>query len=97
MESGDRPPAPSSHPSQQKSWAQIVSSINQSTDNSPLRNTTILNKLKELTYDFIRLDRDTLNRAHLKFQHALYGKLFGKWSMFGEILISDLPNGFLLI
>lgn len=111
MASGDRPPAPSSHPLHRKSWAQIASSINQHTDNSPLHNATILNKLKESTTDFIRLDRDLLNRAHLKFQHALYGKLFGKsppfeqvkadllakWSMFGEILISDLPNGFLLI
>lgn len=47
----------------------------------------------------------------MKFKHALYGKLFGKlpsfdqvksmlltrWSEFGEIFISDLPNGFLLI
>ncbi|XP_039118817.1 uncharacterized protein LOC120254910 [Dioscorea cayenensis subsp. rotundata] len=111
MASGDRPPAPSSHSPLRKSWAQIASSFNKQTDSSPLHNATILNKLKESTSDFIRLDSDLLNRAHLKFQHALYGKLFGKsppfeqvkadllakWGMFGTILISDLPNGFLLI
>ncbi|KAJ0961230.1 hypothetical protein J5N97_000776 [Dioscorea zingiberensis] len=50
-------------------------------------------------------------RTHQRFQHALYGKLFGKdppfgivkasllglWNELGTIHISDMPNGFLLI
>lgn len=49
--------------------------------------------------------------ARLKFQYAIYGKLFGKsppfaevktdliakWSAYGKIIISDLPNALLLI
>ncbi|XP_039146855.1 uncharacterized protein LOC120284118 [Dioscorea cayenensis subsp. rotundata] len=111
MASGDWHPAPSPSPTQPKSWAQIASSLRQSSDNSLLHNTHILNKLKETTTNFIRLDSVTMSRARMKFQHALYGKLFGKpphfdqvktnllakWSIFGEVTISNLPNGFLLI
>lgn len=111
MASGDRHSVPPPSPAQPKSWAQVASSLRQPSDNSPLHNPHILSKLKENTSAFIKLDGDSLNRACLKFQHALYGKLFGKsppfaevkadllakWSSFGEISISDLPNGFLLI
>lgn len=110
MASGDRQlafPAPG----KPKSWAQIASGLCRSSDNSPLHNEQILAKLKVTTTDFIRLDSDAINRARMKFQHALYGKLFGKtpnfdqvksellakWSSFGKVSISYLPNGFLLI
>lgn len=76
-----------------------------------MHNANILSKIKDSTTTFLKLDGDTLSRARLRFQHALYGKLFGKsppfievktdllakWSSFGDISISDLPNGFLLI
>ncbi|XP_039127008.1 uncharacterized protein LOC120263188 [Dioscorea cayenensis subsp. rotundata] len=111
MASGDRHSVPPSSPAQPNSWAQIASSLRQSMDISPLHNPQILNKLKESTSTFIRLDKDGINRACMRFQHSLYGKLFGKpppftqvkddllakWSSFGEVLISDLPNGFILI
>lgn len=52
-----------------------------------------------------------MDKARLRFQNALYGKFFGKpppfeqvkkilttlWSNVGEVLISDLPNGYLLL
>ncbi|XP_039140407.1 uncharacterized protein LOC120277614 [Dioscorea cayenensis subsp. rotundata] len=98
------------HPSP-PSWAQIASKVTTTQESSPLHNPAILNKLKETTSDFIKLDNDTLNRARLRFQHFLFGKFFGKpplfeqvktillkkWEKIGEILISDLPNGFILI
>ncbi|XP_039123445.1 uncharacterized protein LOC120260068 [Dioscorea cayenensis subsp. rotundata] len=70
-----------------------------------------LNKLKENTSDFVKLDSDALDRARLRFQYSLFGKFFGKppafeqvknillkkWENIGEILISDLPNGFILL
>lgn len=70
-----------------------------------------MNKLKETTSDFIRLDGDALSRARRRFQNALHGMFFGKpspfepvkiflmakWVEIGEVLISDFPNGFLLI
>lgn len=111
MASGDRHSVPPPSLAQPKSWAQIASSLHQSIDVSPLHNPQILNKLKESTSTFIRLDKDAINGACMRFQHSIYGKLFGKpppftqvkdelltkWSSLGEVLISDLPNGFMLI
>lgn len=96
---------------QGRSWSQIASSLTQSLEKSPLHNVQLLNKLKATTTNFIRLDNEAINRGRMKFQYALYGKLFGKaptfeqvkttlldkWSGIGEVFISDLPNGFLLI
>lgn len=106
MASGGKPPPPP-----KKSWSQIAASLTQTLDSSPLHNEHLLNKLKASTSNFVRLDKDAINRGRMKFQYALYGKLFGKsppfeqvkktlldkWNSFGEILISDLPNGFLLV
>lgn len=103
------PPFPSDP--HNKSWSQIASSLTQTINNSPLHNEQLLNKLKASTTSFIKLDVEAIGRGRRKFQHALYGKLFGKpppfdqvkytllskWAEFGEIFISDLPNGFLLI
>lgn len=111
MASGDQPPTSSSFPSQQKLWAQAASSSSLAFDNSPIHNMQILNKIKESTSSFVRVDDDALTRAHMRFQHALYEKLFGKpppfdqvkaplcakWADIGEVFISDLPNGFILI
>lgn len=111
MANGDRHSVPSPPSSQPKTWAQIASSLQQSTDHSPFHNPQILNKLKDSTSTLIRVDKDAINRACTHFQYALYGKLFekpppfaqvkdellAKWSSFGEVLISDLPNGFMLI
>ncbi|XP_039118901.1 uncharacterized protein LOC120255061 [Dioscorea cayenensis subsp. rotundata] len=107
---GHTPQPPPSHPSP-PSWAQIASKVTSTQETSPLYNPAILNKLKESTSEFIKLDNDTLNRARLRFQHSLFGKFFGKpplfeqvkifllkkWENIGEVLISDLPNGFILI
>lgn len=71
----------------------------------------VLNKLKASTTEFLRLDRDTVSRAKMRFQMLLYRKFFGKsppfeqvreilsskWSELGAFQISDLPNGYLLI
>lgn len=111
MASGDRQSAPTSSLPQPISWAQIASSLRQSSDNSSLHNAHILNKIKETTTDFIWLDDDAINRARMRFQYALYKKFFckpspfaqvkddllAKWSNFVEVFISDLPNGFMLI
>lgn len=77
---------------------------------SPIVDGQVLHNLKATTSDFIRFDEDTMGRARLHFQHSLIGKFFGKpspfdqikailhtkWSDFGEISISDLPDGYLL-
>lgn len=57
-------------------------SLSQSLDNSPLHNFQLLNKLKASTTSFVRLDADAFNCGHMKFQYALYGKLFGKPPLF---------------
>ncbi|XP_039123512.1 uncharacterized protein LOC120260138 [Dioscorea cayenensis subsp. rotundata] len=111
MASGGQAPTAISQCAPTPSWAQIASKHTSTQDLSPLHNPSVLNKLKETTSDFIKLDADTLSRARLRFQHSLFGKFFGKppsfeqvklfllkkWENFGEFLISDLPNGFLLI
>lgn len=77
---------------------------------SPLVPGPVLSKLKANTSEFIHIDGDSMARARLRFQHSLLGKFFGKpllfehvktvlhnrWSEFGEVSISDLPNGYLL-
>lgn len=74
---------------------------------SPLVDGPVLNKLKASTSEFLRLDRDTVSRARIRFQTSLYGKFFGKSPPFeqvkeilsfkrnelGVFQISDLPNG----
>lgn len=93
------------------SWAQVASVSNQNMNSSPLHNLIILNKMKDSTTNFIYIDDEAMARARMKFQFTLYGKLFGKpppfdqvkaaliykWEGIGEVFISDLPNGFLLI
>lgn len=68
-------------------------------------------KLKESATEFIKFNGDTIGRACNKLQNSLYGKYFGnptpleqvkafpttKWANYGEVLILDLLNGFLLI
>ncbi|XP_039145598.1 uncharacterized protein LOC120282820 [Dioscorea cayenensis subsp. rotundata] len=107
---GQTPLPPSTHPPP-SSWAQVASSGNRSYESSPLHNPQLLDKLKNSSTSFVKLDADSLSRAHQKFQHALYGKFFGKpspfdqvrkylmakWAMVRDLQISDLPNGFLLI
>ncbi|XP_039141982.1 uncharacterized protein LOC120279183 [Dioscorea cayenensis subsp. rotundata] len=111
MASGGHAPHPVVPPDRPQSWAQVASSNPHSSDTSPLQNPLLLAKLKSSTSQFVRIDGDALARAHLKFQNSLFGKFFGKpppfdqvkaflsakWSQFGEVLISDLPNGFLLL
>lgn len=77
----------------------------------PLHNPQVLSRLKESTNTFVKLDKDALARARMRFQYSLYGKFFGKpppfeqeknallvkWADLGNIQISNLPNGFLLI
>lgn len=89
----------------------MASSVTPHLHNSPLHNPLLLQKLKENTSTFVKLDSDALTKAHRRFQFALYGKLFGKsppfdqvkdiltakWANLGEVSISDLPNGYLLI
>lgn len=108
MASWDQPHPPGF---QNKSWSQIASSLTQTISSSPLHNEQLLNKLKAFTTSFIKLDAEALGRGWRNFQFALYGKLFEKpppfdqakstlltkWSKWGDILISYLPNGFLLI
>ncbi|XP_039136678.1 uncharacterized protein LOC120273995 [Dioscorea cayenensis subsp. rotundata] len=106
MASGGPPSTPS--PS---SWAEIAAAIkNRPSNPSPLVEGPVLRKLKASTSEFIHFDSDSVARAHLRFQHSLIGKFFGKppifeqiktvlltrWQEFGEISISDLPNGYLL-
>lgn len=112
MASGGYPPPLLPNPSPGSStWAQIASSTFHNSSNSPLHNPQILSKIKESSTEFVRIDGDTISRARHRFQHSLYGKFFGKpppfdqvkislmakWAKIGEIFISDLPNGFLLI
>lgn len=111
MASGGQNNSPANQRPPPPTWAQIASKINPTQASSPLHNPKVLNKLKESTSEFVKIDHDTLSRARLRFQHSLFGKFFGKpppfeqvkdillkkWENLGEILISDLPNGFLLI
>lgn len=71
----------------------------------------MLTKLKASILAFVYMDLEAKARAHTRFQHALYNKFFGKppsfdlvklhlknkWNDIGYILISDLPNGYLLL
>lgn len=89
----------------------MATSVTPHLDNSPLHYPFLLQKLKESTSNFVKLDNDALSRARRRFQFALYGKLFGKlpsfnqvkdtllakWANVGEVFISNLPNGYLLI
>lgn len=108
MASGGQPLPPVPLP---KSWAAVAASSQVKANVSLLTDGPVLNKLKANTTDFIRLDHDTISRAHMRFQTALYGKFFGKsppfeqvkeiltakWNDLGSFQISDLPNGYLLI
>ncbi|XP_039130817.1 uncharacterized protein LOC120267186 [Dioscorea cayenensis subsp. rotundata] len=94
-----------------RSWAQIASQATRTIVGSPLYNSEILGKIKASSSQFVRVDNEELDRARMKFQNSLYGKFFGKppsfeqvklilmakWADLGEVCISDLPNGFLLI
>lgn len=67
--------------------------------------------MKSSSSSFIKLDAKSLSLTHQKFQNALFGKFFGKpslfnqmkkylmekWVMIHDLQILDLPNGFLLI
>ncbi|XP_039113739.1 uncharacterized protein LOC120249304 [Dioscorea cayenensis subsp. rotundata] len=108
MASGGDPP-PSSF--QKKTWADVAATAQKGSAMSPLVDGPVRSKLKAGTSEFIRLDRDAVSRASLRFQTSLYGKFFGKappfdqikeilsskWSDLGAVQISDLPNGYLLI
>lgn len=105
------PPQPPPSISSLKSWAQVASSGPRPFDSSPLQNPPLLAKLKSSTSEFVCFDSDALAHAQSKFQHSLFGKFFGKpslfdqvktfltikWAEFGEVFISNFPNGFLLI
>ncbi|XP_039144885.1 uncharacterized protein LOC120282194 [Dioscorea cayenensis subsp. rotundata] len=111
MASGGQAPTSGTPRAPHPSWAQLSSKVTPTLDSSPLHNPTVLNKLKASTSEYIKVDNDTLSRVQLRFQHSLIGKFFGKppsfdqvksillkkWENLGEIQISDLPNGFLLI
>lgn len=70
-----------------------------------------LARLKATVSDTVRVDADIKLRAQIRFQLALYGKLFGKsslfemvktillglWKTLGVVHISDMSNGYLLI
>lgn len=108
MASGGDPPPPFP---MGKTWADIAATALKRSASSPLVEGPVLNKLKASTSEFIRMDRDTMSRASLRFQNSLYGKFFGKappfeqvkeilsskWKDLGAVQISDLPNGYLLI
>lgn len=108
MASGGHPPSPSLL---SKTWADVAAAAQRKPSSSPLVEGPVLNKLKANSTEFIRLDRDTVARARLRFQTALYGKFFrksppfeqvkeilsAKWNELGVFHISDLPNGYLLI
>ncbi|XP_039146757.1 uncharacterized protein LOC120283996 [Dioscorea cayenensis subsp. rotundata] len=107
MASGGQPPPPSML---SKTWANVAAAA-QRKPSSPLVEDPVLSKLKANTTEFIRVDHDTLSRARMRFQTALYGKFFGKsppfeqvkeilsekWAKIGTFHISDLPNEYLLI
>lgn len=97
--------------SSSKTWADVAAAAQQKPLMSPLVDGPMLNRLKANTSEFLKLDRDTVSRARIRFQTALYGKFFGKsppfeqvkeilsskWNELGNFQISDLPNGYLLI
>ncbi|XP_039119157.1 uncharacterized protein LOC120255388 [Dioscorea cayenensis subsp. rotundata] len=105
------PPAGHSLQPPSRSWAQITSQATCTIAGSPLHNLEILGRIKASSSQFVRVDDEALGRARMKFQNSLYGKFFGKppsfdevklilmakWVDIGEVCISDLPNGFLLI
>ncbi|XP_039121328.1 uncharacterized protein LOC120258056 [Dioscorea cayenensis subsp. rotundata] len=111
MASGGQFPQSLPRPHSTQSWAQVASSSSRTPAPSPLHNPDLLVKLKNSSPTFVKFDGDSLSRAHQRFQHALFGKFFGKpppfeqvkkslmdkWAFVGELQISDLPNGFLLI
>lgn len=71
----------------------------------------IMEKLKQTVTNVFKVDEETKLRTRLRFQHALYDKLFGKalafeyvkttilgqWQDFRRIFISDMAKGFMLI
>lgn len=61
---GNAPPPTPKPPTSQK-WAQIASNDARSTENSPLHKPQLLNKLKNSTSQFVRLDEDSLARASM--------------------------------
>lgn len=82
-----------------------------SENGEPLLDAETLEKLNMTIKDVHRVDFDCKLWAKQQFQHALYGKLFGKtpafeyvkmtllglWSSVGIVQISNMPNGFFLI
>lgn len=79
MASGGQPPISSTPHLPCKSWENSENStFTHYSENSPLHNINILKKLKEKTTDFVKLDADALAKARMRFQYAIYGKLFGK-------------------
>lgn len=111
MASGGNALPPISKPPPSQTWAQIAPKVALTSENSLLYNPQLLSMLKNSTSQFVRLDNDFLARARMRFQHSLYGKFFSKpspfeqvkmnllakWMEIGEVSISDLSNGFLLI
>lgn len=93
------------------SWAEITRASKTRVISSLPVDGAILENLKQSVTDVFHVDEDTKLRARMRFQHALYAKLFGKapaceyvkatllgqWQEFGRILISDMLNGFMLI
>ncbi|XP_039114850.1 putative disease resistance protein RGA4 [Dioscorea cayenensis subsp. rotundata] len=105
MASGGQPPPPP-----KKSWSQIAASLTQTIDNSPLHNEQLLNKLKAATSNSLEwttmqsIEADEISRMLYMasysgkispFESGVKSTLLHMWKHFGEILISDLPNGFL--
>lgn len=68
-----------------KSWADVAASSQRKATVSPLADGPVLNKLKANSADFIRLDQETISRAHSRFQTTLYGKFFGKPPLFDQV------------
>ena len=103
MGEGAQPPGPS--------WAKIARTANRCPHVGSVVDPETLEKLKASITDSVQVDNESSNRARMRFQHALYGKLFGMtppfdfvkntllrlWSSFGVVHISDMPNGYFLI
>lgn len=108
MASGGQPPFSTNR---RKSWADVAAGAQRKPVASPLVDGPVLSKLKANTTEFLRMDHDTVSRAHQRFQTSLYGMFFGKsppfeqvkqilsakWDDIGAFQLSDLPNGYLLI
>lgn len=94
------------------SWMEIVVAVNNRLPSlSPLVGGPVLCRLKASTSEFICFNGNAMARARLHFQHSLISKFFEKlppfeqikeilqtrWAEFGEVVISDLSNGYLLL